>query len=519
MSSEAVTEPAPEPAAGATVPAARRTVILGVLCAGMFMAMLDNVVVSNALPRIGQDLDAGLSGLQWTVEAYSLAFAALLLPGGSLGDRFGRRQFFLAGLSLFTASSAVCALAPSLEVLIAGRVLQGIGAALLVPQSLAILRVTFTDPAEQTKAFSTWSMVSALGLAVGPALGGPLVETFGWPSAFWINVPIGLATVIVAARVLPSVPGRAAGRESTIAGQVAGAGGLALLVYGLIEAPDRGWTSSFTLACLALAVAALAFFVRSQARTTQPAFDLALVRHRMVGSAMFAGFAVSFGMFGIITFLGLFMQNVLGWSPTGAGIASLPSTAFIILVSPLAVRLTLKHGAALPLSLGLGSCALALAGLSLFGSNAHYWQYFWTLPLMGIGMGLCFTPITVVIMLNAPLDRAGAASATSNAFREVGGVAGIAVMGTLITTRLSDSLSDRLADANVDPATAQQIVDTTTEGGATGFGSPSTPALDALIGEAFVDGLHLAQWAGAGFLAVTAAAVAIIMTRRQPATG
>jgi EmrB/QacA subfamily drug resistance transporter len=503
----------------------REGLILATLCAGMFMAMLDNVVVSNALPRMGRSLDAGITGLQWAVEGYSLVFAALLLPGGTLGDRWGRRRAYLAGLALFTAGSALTALAPNLAVLLTGRAAQGLGAAALVPQSLAILRVTYPDLARQAKAFSIWSSVSALGLALGPAIGGPLVERFGWPSAFWINVPIGLAALALAVAGIPDIPGRTTLRGD-YAAQAALAAALALLVYALVEGPDRGWRSAPVAAGLVGALlAAVAFWVARKGKdgrggappSADRALDLSILRSRTVATAVLAGFTVTFGMFGVITFLGLFLQDVLRWSPAGAGLSSLPSTALIIVTSPLAARLTLKRGPRLPLTAGLVCCAAALLVLSLFGAGATYPRYFWALPLMGIGMGLCYTPVTIVMMTSVPLDRAGNASALSNTSREIGGAAGIAVMGSILTALLRASLGTALAAAHVPSATAHAVLAATTAGGsASGFGAGTAlpDALRPLIASSFVSGLHAALWAAAGLLALGGILVWLLLRPR-----
>jgi EmrB/QacA subfamily drug resistance transporter len=501
----------------------RRRAVLATLCAGMFMAMLDNVVVSNALPRMSEDLGAGLTGLQWAVEGYSLVFAALLLPAGALGDRFDRRLLYLGGTALFTVGSVCCALAPSLGILVAARAVQGLGAAALVPQSLAILRGAYTEPAEQARAFAVWSGVSALGLALGPAIGGPLVEAFGWPSAFWINVPIGALTLVLGFRAIPRAAARktdpvaTGGADPGPVGLGCVALGLAALVYALIEGPVRGWGSAPVVACLAGAALAATGLVATAQRGGAPVVDPALLRDRVVAAAVFAGFAVTFAMFGVITYLGLFMQGVLGWSPTGAGLAALPSTALIIILSPVASRLTLRYGPALPLCTGLLCCAAALALLSSFGAGASYAQYWWALPLMGAGMGLCYTPVTVVVMTRVPVKRAGNASGVTNTAREVGGVAGIAAMGTLITTRFHDSLRERLVNAGTPSATVREVLATTTTGGDGGLTravSAATPApLRTAVANSFVDGLHLALWSATALLLLSTALVARTMRR------
>ncbi|MEW9528419.1 MFS transporter [Microbispora sp. NPDC049125] len=474
--------------------------VLTTLCLGMFMAMLDNVVVSNALPRIDAELHTGIVGMQWVVEGYSLCFAGLLFVGGSLGDRWGRRRLYLGGLALFTLGSALTALAGTLEALVAGRVVQGVGAAALIPQSLAVLRVTYPDLARQARAFAVWSSVSALGLALGPAIGGPLVEAFGWPSAFWINVPIGLVALAIGFRAIPETRGQGAQPSAWAQGALAVA--VAASVYALVEAPVRGWTSANVLGGAALLAVAAVTAVAAERRASVPAVDRSLLRDRVVLGAVLAGFVVTFGMFGVLTFLGVFMQDVLKWSPTGAGIASLPSTVLIIVMSPIASRLTLRFGPRRPLIAGLLCCAAGLAFLSLFGTDADYLQYCWALPLLGIGMGLCYTPVTITVMTRVPLERAGNASAVTNVSRELGGVAGIAVMGLLITTRLRSSLDDRLAHAGAPGGVVEQVRRAVTTGGGQGLAPSGSvpPGIGDAVAHAFVDGLHLALWCAAAFM-------------------
>jgi EmrB/QacA subfamily drug resistance transporter len=482
--------------------AARRHMVLAVLCAGMFMAMLDNVVLSNALPRIGQGLGVGLAGLQWITETYSLAYAALLLPAGLLGDRYGHRRFYLGGLAAFTIGSMCCALAGTLAQLIAARAVQGVGAAALIPQSLAILRGTY-PAAEQARAFTIWSGISALGLALGPAIGGPLVDTFGWPSAFWINVPIGIAALVVGWIAITSAPGSAdAGQQpvprSSFAAQSAAAIGMGAAVYALIEGPADGWTAPATLACVAVATVS-GSLAGARGDWRDALISPPLLRDRVVGSALAAAFTVTFAMFGTIAFLGLFMQDVLGWTPLGAAVAALPSTALIIVVSPVASRMTLRYGPRIPLVSGLLSCAAALFLLSFFGAGARYFQYFPALPLMGIGMGLTYTPVTIMMMTRVPIERAGQASSATNLSREVGGVAGIAVLSSLISARTRSVIGAGLASAGYPPGAADKIVAAIT--GGRFLGPAAEPVqVTRLAVNAFVDGLHLALWVAAALL-------------------
>ncbi|MER7578681.1 MFS transporter [Kitasatospora sp. NPDC097691] len=501
--------------------ARRRRLALLTLCVTMFMSMLDNVIVNNALPRIGQDLDTGISGLQWIAEGYSLVYAALVLTGGALGDRYGRTKVFRLGLALFTAGSALAALAGTIGVLVGARMLQGVGAALLTPGSLALLRHVFTDERERAGAIATWSGVSALGLSVGPVVGGPMVEHLGWASVFWINVPIGVAGLLLAVRVLPDIPPRP--RRIDLGGLALSATGLALLVYALVEGPSRGWTDARVLGCGAAAVVLLIAFLALELRLTEPMVELRLFRDGALGGALLSGFMVSFGMFGALFFLPLMMQGTLGWSPAAAGYAGLPMTAMLVVAAPLSGRLTARYGPRPPLVLGLALCAAGLGGLALYGDHARYPQYLWTLFAMGLGMGLTFTPVSIAVMTRVSPTQTGMASATVNTLRELGGVLGIAVLGAVLTNRLTDSLTAALHRLGVPPEAIGPIAGAPAGAlhgaGGPGASAPSAPlpgpVRDAVDG-AFIDGIHLAVLCGAAALAVTAVLVAVLLGRAGP---
>ncbi|MEU9557078.1 MFS transporter [Streptomyces fumanus] len=487
--------------------------VLATLCATMFMAMLDNVIVNNALPRIGQELHAGVGGLQWVVEGYSLVYAAFLLTGGTLGDRYGRKRIFLTGLTLFTAGSAAAALSGTVGPLIAARALQGLGAALLTPGSLSILRHVFTDEKERARAVGLWSGVSALGLAIGPVLGGPMVDAFGWASVFWINVPIGAAGLLLAARALPEFAGGA--RRVDLPGQSLSVLGFGALVHALIEGPARGWTDPRVLALGAVAAAALPAFVAVEHRTTDPMLDLRFFRDPVLSAAAVTGFVISFGMFGASFFLPLLLQDVMGWAPSSAGLAGLPMTAMIVAAAPLSGALTARRGPRIPLVTGLALCAAALAGLSLYGRHAHYPEYLWVLFAMGIGMGMTFTPVSVTVMKRVPLARAGVASATLNMLREIGGVVGVAALGAVLTSRLASTLTASLDRLGVPPETRRGIADSVAGTGADSTRDLPAPVRDA-VNAAFVEGLHLALRCGGAVMATAAVVVAVLL---RPAPG
>ncbi len=489
----------------------RKALILGTLCITLFMAMLDNVVVNTALPNIGSRLHAGFTGLQWVVEGYSLVYAALLLTGGTLGDRLGRKRVFLVGVVGFTLGSMLCALSGSIGELVGARMVQGVGAALLTPGSLSIIRNTFPDPVERARAIGLWSGISGLGLALGPAVGGPLVDAFGWSSVFWINVPIGACALLIGLRVLPEFRDRR--EQFDVPGQLLGALGLGALVYALIEGPSAGWGSGRVLGTGAAAVLALVAFLVVEARRAAPMLDLGFFRNRVVAGALMSGFMVSFGMFGALFFLPLLMQDVYGWSPGAAGIASLPATASIMVAAPVAGVVTGRLGPRPALVSGLTLCATALVGLSLYGVGAHYGHYVWALPVMGLGMGLSFAPVSVAVLERVPAVKAGMASAVTNTMREVGGVVGIAALGAILTSRMTYLLGQRLDRPGVSAAQVHQVTAAVTHGGAGGIAASTSlpPLLRGAVDSTFIDSLHLALRSGAGLLALAAVAAFFLL--------
>ncbi|MBC2879106.1 MFS transporter [Streptomyces sp. TYQ1024] len=492
-------------------PPVRAGLVLLTLCSGLFMAMLDNLVVTTALPAIGAELRSGTAGLQWVVEGYALVYAALLLGGGALGDRWGRRPVYLAGLALFTAGSALCALAGSLGVLVAGRAVQGCGAALLTPGSLAIVRHVFTGDNERARAIGVWSGVSGSGLALGPVVGGPLVDHFGWASVFWVNVPVGVVGLVLAARVLPDVPRTA--RRADPAGQATVALGLGALVYALVEGPVRGWDDGRVAGAGAVALLGLAAFVAVERRVAAPMADLRLLADRTAGTAAWAGFAVSFGFFGLGTFLSLHLQYVLGLSPTEAGWAMAPCTLATAVASVAAGRLCARYGPRPPLAAGLLLVAASLAAFARYGPDARVADFGWLLGVLGVGLGLVFTPVSVAVLGAVPPERAGMASATASMAREVGGVAGVAVMGAVLTARFEAVLRDRLPPGGGTDAAA--LAHAVTAGGGRGLGRAggAGDGIGRTVNQAFVAGLHLAALVSAGVLAGVAVVVVVVMRR------
>jgi EmrB/QacA subfamily drug resistance transporter len=487
----------------------RKNLSLVTVCLGTFVAMLDNIVVNNALPAIGRDFGVGVGKLQWVIEGYSLVFAALLMTGGTLGDRLGRKRVFTAGMAVFAAGSIAAGLAPSYAVLVCARVVQGVGAAMLTPSSLAILRHVFTDEKERARAIGTWSGMSALGLAVGPLLSGPIVETFGWTGVFWINVPVFAAALVLAARVLHE-SAAPAGRGVDWPGQLLCIIGLGSLVTALVEGQSLGWRDGRILLCTAVGIASIVAFTAVELRVESPMLDLRLFRERALGAAALTGFMVGFAVFGVSFFLPLLLQDVMGWSPTDAGFAGLPMTAMVVVAGPLSGMLTARTGPRIPLAVGLVLCSTALFGLSAYGPGAHYWEYLWVLLALGLGMGMTFTPVSVTVMKHVAPARAGMASAALNTVREMGGVVGIAVLGVVLAHRMAAEL----AEAGLPARTHRSL--TASSAASTPAESPAL-AVAKTVDAAFVDGLHLALRSGGAAMLVTATVVTILLRPGVPA--
>ncbi|MCC2280087.1 MFS transporter [Streptomyces sp. ET3-23] len=485
---------------------------LAVVCAAVFMAMLDNLAVNNALPSIAADLDAGVSKLQWVVAAYTLVFAATLLSASVVGGRLGQHRAFVAGLLGFMTGSALASAARDWGLLVAGRVVQGLGAAVVLPAGTALLRHVFTDGAARTRALGMRGAAGGLGVALGPAIGGPLTSTLGWRSVMWINLPVGAATLAAAVRVLPRPP--AVPLRWDPAGQVLAVCGLGSLVYALVQGPVDSWHTPPVLAALAMAAVALPAFVVVEARGQQPMLDLALFRDRPSGAAAAAVFTSSAGLFGSIFFLTFYLQGILGWSAAGAGAVFLSASAFIALTSPVAALLTGRYGVRVPLSAGLALNTLALLGLSHYGRRAAYADYGWLLPVLGAGAGLLFVPTVITMVERAPAARAGSASAVVDTLREVGGAVGVAALGAVLTTRMRTALRDRATDAGLPQAEARHLADAAVDGGP-GRGFDGRHPAAGWVQDSFIDGLHLALRCGALAMACTLLVAVVLLRVRK----
>jgi EmrB/QacA subfamily drug resistance transporter len=497
----------------------RQRLTLACMCFALFMVMLDSTVVNLALKTIQVKMGATFSEVQWIVDAFVLALASLLLTGGTLGDLFGRRRLFIAGLALFTGGSVLCALAPSTSFLIGSRVVQGVGGALMMPSTLSIITNTFREPRERARAIGTWAGVSGLALAIGPLIGGTLVDRFDWQSIFWINVPIGVVALVMALLFVPESSDRA-GRSLDLPGQATAVIGLVALTYAFIEANTYGWASARILTCFVVAAVALCLFVVVELRGRTPLLQLELFRSGTFSGANLVGVILSFGFFGVIFFLSLFMQEVQGYSPTQAGALQLPATLGIVVAAIASGRIVGRIGARLPITIGLLLTGTGLLFLTTVQAHSGYLSFWYWLLVMGIGSGLTMSPMTTAIMGTVPVARAGMASATSNTMRQVGSVFGIAVLGNLVTRRFIDAMSSALRSLRLPGALDDALIKMAKEGrmGAPGHLPPGVDAaaLQRTAGAAFqtgfTSGMHLALWVS-GTMLLVAAPIALATIR------
>ncbi|MGH2971527.1 MAG: MFS transporter [Gaiellaceae bacterium] len=407
---------------------------------GLFMIMLDNTIVNVALPTIQRSLHLKISELEWIVTGYALTFGALMLTGGKLADLLGRRKMFVVGLVIFTLSSLACGLAGSASVLIAARVVQGIGAALMNPSTLSIITVTFPSKQRGT-AIGIWAGVSALALAIGPLAGGLITQHINWNWIFFINVPIGALAIVAAFAFIEESRDTSQEQRPDILGQVTSALGLFALSYALIEANTYGWTSARILGAFGLAAVSLVTFVLLERHQRLPMLDLSLFRNRGFAGANGVMLLVGLAMFGVFFYVSLYLQQVLGYSPTQAGAAFLPFTLLIILIAPQAGRLSDRFGPRPFVSSGMVILAASLVAYSRVGVHASYWDLLPAMVLGGLGMSIAMAPTTAAAMSSVRPDKAGVGSAVLNSMRQVGGSLGIAIMGAIVAAGISSSLA------------------------------------------------------------------------------
>jgi EmrB/QacA subfamily drug resistance transporter len=420
--------------------------ILVIACLAQFMVVLDATIVNVALPSIQKGLNFSPSSLPWVVNAYTLVFGGFLLLGGRAADLLGRRRLFVAGVILFSGASLLNGLAQSSTMLIAGRALQGLGGAMVSPAALSIITTTFTDTTERTKALGVWSAIAAGGGAVGLLLGGVLTDLVSWPWIFFVNVPVGVVTVLLATRFVPESRADLGHRTFDLAGATTVTGGLVVIVFAIIKAQSYGWGSARTIGLIILGLVLLAAFVLIERRSEAPLMRLGIFRNRMLSVADGVLLLVASGLFGMFFFASLYVQEILGYSPLKAGLAFLPVTAGIVIGAGLSQQLIKRFGVRNVSVVGITLGAAGLAVLTQLPVHGSYLGNLLSglLP-MSIGMGLTFVPITLMATGGVPENDAGLASGLFNTAQQVGGSLGLAILSTLAATQTSNLLNSGVA--------------------------------------------------------------------------
>lgn len=413
--------------------------VLAICCMSLLIVSLDTTALNVALPAMRRELDASVAGMQWTIDAYTLVLASLLMLAGSTADRIGRRKVFMAGLVLFTLGSALCSLAPNLDALIAFRMVQAVGGSMLNPVAMSIITNTFTDPRERARAIGVWGGVVGISMAAGPVVGGTLVDSVGWRSIFWVNLPVGLAALLLTWRFVPESRAHRARRPDPV-GQLLVITLLGSLTYAIIEAPQKGWASGEILLFAGLAAAALAGLLVYEPRRTDPLIDL-----RFFHSVPFSGATViavsAFAALGGFLFLNtLYLQDVRGLSALDAGLYTLPMAAVVCLLSPLSGRLVASRGPRVPLLIAGGAMAVSGLMLAAFDAETGTVSMFTAYVLFGLGFGSVNAPITNTAVSGMPRSQAGVAAAVASTSRQTGQTLGVAVIGAVLAAGLGGSL-------------------------------------------------------------------------------
>jgi EmrB/QacA subfamily drug resistance transporter len=413
----------------------------------LLIVAIDNTIVNVALPSIGRDLHATVSGLQWTVDAYTLVIASLLLLAGSTADRVGRRRIFQLGLTLFTLGSLLCSLAPSLPFLVAFRMLQAVGGSMLNPVAMSIIRNTFEDPRERAQAIGLWGATVGISLALGPVVGGALVQTVGWRSIFWINIPVGVAALILTARFVPESRAPRARRADPV-GQVLVIGLLSTLTYAIIEGPSLGWTSVREIGLLVVALGALLGLLWQESRREDPLIELRFFRSTPFSGATIIALSAFAALGGYLFLNTLYLQEVRGLSAFHAGLYTLPIAAMTLLLAPLSGRVVGNRGSRIPLVIG---------GIGIMASSVMLTSLSATTPvstlliaygIFGIGFGVINPPITVTAVSGMPPAQAGVAAAVASTSRQVGQTLGVAIVGAIAAPTAEGALHLSLARAS-----------------------------------------------------------------------
>jgi EmrB/QacA subfamily drug resistance transporter len=417
----------------------RQYLVLAICCLSLFIVGLDATIVNVALPSIGRELHSSVSGLQWTIDAYSLVLASLLMLSGSTADRVGRRRTFQTGLVLFTLGSLLCSVAPGLGWLVAFRMLQAVGGSMLNPVAMSIITNTFTEPAERARAIGVWGGVFGLSMAMGPVLGGALVDAVGWRGVFWVNIPVGIAALVLTALFVPESKAARPRRPDPI-GQLLVIVLLGSLTYALIEGPAYGWGSVRILSLLAVAVIALAVFLGYEPRRREPLVDLRFFRSLPFSGATLIAVSAMGALGGFLFLNTLYLQEVRGYRPLIAGLFLLPMAAAMAVGAPLAGRMVARRGTRRPLLVAGAGLMAAGVLLTVVTASTSPGYLIVSYLVFGIGMGMVNAPITNSAVSGMPRAQAGVAAGIASSSRQVGQVLGVAVMGSVLTANLHGSL-------------------------------------------------------------------------------
>src|SRR5229473_34894 len=493
----------------------RRRQILLVLCLSLLVVVIDNTILNTALPTLARVLHAGTSSLQWITDAYTLCFAALLIPAGALGDRYGRRRSLLGGLAVFALGSTAAAFASGTGMLTGARVVMGLGAAFVMPATLSILNAVF-PPKERPQAIAAWSAVTGIGIVIGPTLGGLLLSHFWWGSVFVINIPL---VALALAGVILTVPETAepGSRRLDLPGAVLVAGALFAIVDAIIEAPGRGWTGTATIAEITAGLAALGIFAWWELRIAHPLIDLRIFASRAFSTAAASVTVIFFALFGSLFVLTQYLQLVHGYSPLSAGLRALPFALAVGAVSPLSPILAKRLGTRVIIPAGMALMGIGLLDLSTAGVHTAYPALALAVAIMGAGMGLVMAPASTTIMTTVPARQAGAGSAINDTIREVGGALGIAIVGSLAAavyrSQLTHVLTARHAPGLIVHVATSSVAAADAAGQQAG-GAPGSE-LVAAAHSAFVNAMAMGVRVAAGVALVSAVAAIFALPRRR----
>jgi EmrB/QacA subfamily drug resistance transporter len=500
-----------------------QSVALATLCIVLFLTFLDNTVVSVGLADVQSSLHAGITSLQWVVNGYALTFAAFMLAGGTLGDILGRKKVMLAGVIVFCAGSVLAALAPNVDLLIGGRVIMGLGAAASEPGTLSIIRHVYPDRRTRADALGVWAAVSGLALALGPVIGGVLVGLWSWRAIFWFNLLFGAVAFLMALLFVPETSDPGAGRIDWI-GIILGAAALAAASFGIIQGEQSGYLTWWIDLCFAAAIVLGALFAFAEHRVRVPVLDFSLFRKTPFSGSVFVAFAAYFGTFSIFFFTALYLQVVVNASAYQTAVTFIPMAAGLILASILTGPWVARQGARIPMTTG---CVLAAVGIALtshlLGPHVDLTTLGWALIIAGIGFGIMLVPVTSTPLTVVRPEHSGMAASVTNTSREMGAVFGVAVLGSIVNSKLTGQLAARLKAIGIPPSFQNLVIHAVTGGGIGSGGAANqaehsknaavakiaTKVVNAAY-DAFGSGLHVALEIS-GVLLLVGAVVAVTM--------